>query len=271
MSWGRGWGINWGGGTRVGSGAPVFSVAGASAYTNRSVLVTFTDTPFFGSVIDAKSASNPRNWTITDIDTGAALTVVSVVQVTGQPQVIVSTLQAFTAPLDTYQVSVAGSVIATDTTVLTSPTNAEFFGAVWIQQGIPTQQLVDVFNPQGQENLSGGSLQIGSDGDYVNESGLTLIRKLITRRIITAVGAFRHLPGYGAGLPQNATLTPSDLVSLRAQIQSQVLLEPEVDAASVALTGNALNMLTIQVAAKLRSSNTIVPVTFTPRGVGIQF
>lgn len=105
-----------------------------------------------------------------------------------------------------------------------------------------------------------GRLRIDSSGDIAKHSGTALLRKLIQRRLVTMPGGFTYLPGYGLGIRAKEPLVSTDLVKLQAEIERQLLREPEIDAAKARLRLDSKGILYISVAAHLRSGD-LVPVT----------
>lgn len=126
---------------------------------------------------------------------------------------------------------------------------AAAFQAVYRQVATPTLEQSrpsrDVANPQtaaaartatGQA-LALGTFGVGDDGDYATDEGVINLKKRVTRRLVTKRGAFAHLPDYGVGVPYYAKqLATSERVSsLRADAEDQVMREPDVEKARVAL------------------------------------
>ena len=81
-----------------------------------------------------------------------------------------------------------------------------------------------------------GTLAIGPDGDYAEDTGLTLLRKLVARRLFTPKGGFFHLPDYGLGFGVKEPINPTRLVALQTEVIRQVKLEPEIASVSATIT-----------------------------------
>lgn len=100
-----------------------------------------------------------------------------------------------------------------------------------------------------------GTLVINSSGDYVSVSGEAMVRKLIMRRLLSRKGDFFHLPNYGAGMDIKSVFSTANLRMMAKDIEMQVLLEPEIEAAKATLTYQVANsILIIQVQARMRST-----------------
>lgn len=96
-----------------------------------------------------------------------------------------------------------------------------------------------------------GTLSVDHGGDYRGQSGASLLRKLVIRRLMTMRGGFFHMPTYGQGLMVKETIVSTDLVKLRKEISLQLLEEPEIDSAEARLSLSSSGVLTIAVRARL--------------------
>ena len=266
MGWGASWGDVFGGGLSAATVAPLYLVS-TVATTTRSVRVVFSTVPVFGSYISGLGdAANPDNWDVTNVDTGASLRVVFVESI-DSVTVALYTLLPFDASTSTYRVT-AMHLLSDAGLPLTAPNALDFLGAPWVHLGAIQQDLVDIQNPA-VPSTSTGALFVGSDGDYAVETGDALVRKLILRRVITVTGGFRFNPAYGVGLPEKVTYTVAGLVKLRAEVEKQVLQEPEVSAVSATITSNTASVLTIALAVKLKKSNTSMTISYTPSNLSV--
>jgi hypothetical protein len=116
-------------------------------------------------------------------------------------------------------------------------------------------QVRDYTNaPTAVSPFEGGTLQIDASGDYKTETGVALVRKLILRRLTSTPGDFFHLPDYGIGLNVKGRIPTSDLVKLKAEIERQVLLEPEVAQCEASLLLLPENVLQVQVRGQLKKT-----------------
>ena len=104
-------------------------------------------------------------------------------------------------------------------------------------------------------DVSGDALITTSSGQYDRESGIPLLKKLIIRRLTTVVDSYLHLVGhnYGLGLRSKDVFRNADLVTLKADVEQQVKLEPEVSdcTATISFTQNVgpVVLLSVTVAA----------------------
>jgi len=255
------WGINWGGGAWGGGDEDIlavgFSVVSAIATSSRTFSVTFTKPPRLQSTLSPNDASNLRNWTLVREDTNEVTTLMTARATVSPLTVEFVILGTFVSQFVTYVIQ-ARNLLAQDNSILVDPKFAQFLGMP-ISQVLAVQQrpLQDVWNPQVQGDQINGGLVVGSSGDYLNENGVTLLKKLIVRRIVTARNAFRHLADrdYGAGIQPSELYTQTDLVGLKTALEQQVRLEPEVQAAQIRLTSYPDNRLVVEVSARVRATN----------------
>lgn len=250
MSWGRTWGRAWGA-SGAGFTTP-YTVDQAYAPASNQVLVVMSKPVQFFSPLTPGDASDLRNWTLTLESTGAPVDIAAVQLGANTSTLIFTIFGDWPVMPQTYRIT-AANLIAADLTPLSDPKFA-LFTSLPIAQSADTTVLTDVYNAQSDPNTIGGALTVTQSGDYQLESGLVLLKKLITRRITTAEDEFYHLAGqgYGSGVPAKEFYTDADLVLLRSVIERQVLLEPEVESASVTLALGSDHVLTVSLKAKLR-------------------
>jgi hypothetical protein len=237
------------------------SVGGVVVTSTRSVVVFFTEVPLHQSPIIDKDALNPASWYILREDTGGfddfskGLTVVAVVEIA--PYIFeIFTLEEF-GPYAVAHVVLADILAEDGITPISDPYYAFFNGLQEAKSGSNTEGTIDIANPPFAENVVAGTLITGTDGDYVNDGGIPFLRKLIFRRLCALPGGFFYLdPTYGLGIRVKEPLRTTDLRRLSADIQLQVLQEPEFVSVDVKLTINpGLGVLTILVNAILAKSN----------------
>lgn len=257
-----GWGIGAWGGSPWGTGlsAGVLSIGALYPVGSHVLRVEFTSAPearpgFPGSALD------PDLWTVTRLDTLERLYVLSV-GVYDAPLVFDLLLQK---PLGSnnalHRIQTTG--IRDPSGSYIAPITADVGGT--LDHDLATVQRRIVRRRQALTDLRsvsspyidqfGGSLRVTAAGDYERESGVSLVRKLILRRLMTRPGEFYHLPKYGLGIRVKEPLPNQSMVVMKNAIQKQVMLEPEVADASVSLTQYAdKNILLIQVQARLRKT-----------------
>jgi hypothetical protein len=268
MSTALGWGYDpFGTSLYGGSASGVTSLSGALAVATNTVRVTTNGLVLDNSAAVAGDALNPATWTVTRLDTGANLNVVSVTQVSAF-QYDLLTLFPFGPSTVTHQVTTASLLDATGNPI-GSPRTVNFAGLLaaavaTAQAKLASKRLStqDIANAPAPGNLyQGGTLKLDAAGDYETVSGAELIRKLIYRRLTTTPGDFFHLPNYGLGLLEKEVLRASDVVALKRQLEAQVLLEPEVEACTASLSLGGDGILHMQVFAKLRATGEKVSVS----------
>ena len=249
MSFGAHWGLGWGHFTGA---YGQFTVAAARAIASNIVRVVFTQEPIILSSIGANDAANLANWTLVRDSNGRALTILAASAVSGGPLAVDITIAgAFVRSTTSYTVT-AANLESNALSVLVAPKSATFFGmGVQNARDDLSKPLLDIQNTQVSETAVNGTLSVGSSGDYVLESGLTLVKKLIFRRLTTAQGEFYHLAGtdYGLGLKSKEWYTPGNLIILQSRIEAQVRQETEVEdaQATVVLRENGVLLIRLQV------------------------
>ena len=242
------------------SSLTVMSVSAAWAISTHGVRVSLTAEPLHLDPYQDGDAENPLCWTVINNATGAALTVATATM-HDSTAVDITTIEALGDHLEQHTVSAVG-LFAADGSPVSSPTSAAFAGVVQTMDPILQRSLNDFrdrdfANPPFQTSRglgAAGTLAIGSDGDFLNETGEALIRKLVLRRMNTRRGDFRHLPTYGIELAEKEPIASSgDLQSLLRDIEDQAKQEPDVVRAtargSLDRLGIAIIQLSIQPAA----------------------
>lgn len=287
LGWGTGgWGHDrWGFGTPFTEGPELF-IQSAFAVTTHSVRVLFSTEPLTTSTTTLGSATNPNEWTVTRLNDGFQFTVQAIIE---QPSVIFE--GSNTPVFDVYVLEPLGSLaialnvsapnlLRADDQPMIPPTDFGFVGLAGLateRPEVPIQRqinTVDVANPPfpptGQS--IGGTLVINPSGDYQSTAGAELVRKLIIRRLTTPLGGFFHLPDYGFGVGVKEKFSTTALILLKAQLEKQILLETEVEAASVTPVFQPTNnLLLIQIQAKLRPSGDTLKTTVSVSQGGIVF
>jgi hypothetical protein len=267
MPWGSLWGSLWGGGASPGSG---FAMNSVRAVGSRVARVSFTREPLFLSPIGRYDASNLQRWELVRQDTGRSLSMLGTRAVAGDVfsiEILLSEPFA-SSPLIVYELT-ANQVKSTTGLMIVDPLTIAFFGMPGIREVIERPRpLIDLFNPQTGRDALRGALQMGTGGDYLHEQGTSLLRKLVIRRILTAIDEFYHLSGqgYGAGLDAKRLFRPGDLVVLRTQLQNEIVQEAEIAAADVSLSQKPSGQLDVLVSLTLRTNQQLtIQVPFNPQ------
>lgn len=250
----------------AGSAGVGTSLQAAVALSTRMVKVTLSSEPLHSSNFTAGDALNPQTWTVQRGDTLAFLHVVSVTPMS--PLVYgVLTLEEFGDVTVLHTISSA-SLLSVGGVLLSPPKSASFYGlldeneatqaARLAKQRVTSRDLSNAQVPSSMPSFSGGTLIINATGDYDNVSGKALVQKLVLRRLISRPGDFFHLPKYGIGLRDKEPIPAGNLGKLRAEIQRQILLEPEVADATVSLELASTGILTIKPRIRLRPTGEVV-------------
>lgn len=217
---------------------------------DRSIYFSRWNDPADGSFVNRYAiAADPTAIGI-DGEPSRPVHVAAVRQVYGYAnQVDVWTDRAFSPTGSRYTVTVTG-LRSADRTVGLSPlgASATFEG---VRQGIPqrtTDGVVgnrDFANPQmpGPGIAANALGQFIPDdlGDYGIDQGLVSYKKRVFRRLTTKRGTFRHIPGYGVGIPSASKhLARANLTgSIAADAEDQIRQEPETVSAEVTLIQSA--------------------------------
>ncbi len=251
------------------------SIRKAKAITTREVDVTVSNLVQDNSQYLAGDALNPSTWTVERLDIGQLLHVVAVTQV-GTYTYRLMTLEELGPVSVTHR---AGSTTLKDTSgaLIVSPRSADFLGLLdedktTEQRALTTSKSAvrDLANPQlPLPNWHAGTLQLDAGGDYKLESGASLVRKLILRRLFSTPGDFFHLPNYGIGIKLKEPIPSTKLASLKSQIELQCLQEREVAQASASITLATNGVLTVTVKAKLRPTGEVLEIGFKSNDKGL--
>jgi hypothetical protein len=245
-------------GDPFGAGGPLFVVR-ARALKSHVVRVVFDEEPLHMSPAGRADALNPANYQFVNL-TGTlyspsgpgTITAVGVdkTMVVG-PTVAVQSgdERAFDVHVDrvllmtmTYQVT-AFNIKSKLGGGLGSPFSATFVGVGQLTKVLPPRQgagLTDIANA-----IAIGGWNVDDSGDFATETDIDSLRKRIFRRLTTTRGAFAFLPTYGIGLKLKELAGVAETQALKADIQQQILREPEVKNVDVTLSLRAEGVLTV--------------------------
>lgn len=239
---------------------PKLAITGAWATTTNTIRVLLSLEPMNADAYTVGDALNPLTWQVTRGDTDASLTVIGAVMF-DTTTVDLTLLEAL--PDHLTAVTVATSTLLS-LTGDPDPSSFTFPGVVQTLDPVDAVTIGafrdrDLANPPFPSNLGlAGSLTIGTSGDYENEAGKPLVRKLVVRRLGTRRGAFRHLPTYGLGIiEKNPIPSGGDLQAIRKDIESQVQEEPDVDTCRARLLLDRSNVLVVQLSIAVKGGMTL--------------
>lgn len=239
-----GWGtVPWGlGPWGFGAEARLF-FTNAFPISDRILRVTLSREPRHTSALHAGDALNPRSWTVYRNDTNQVFTVLAVRP--GSLHLVwdLYLLQAL-GPWGVEHTVISTNLRDSSGTLLGDPNSFEFQGCL-----TPAEQPKAKIREYDLAN--DGTLKIDSSGDYAKVQGEALLRKLITRRLLTLPGTLFFLTDYGLGIRIKEPLNTTSLVALRAEVERQIKQEPEVSNVSVSLRMSTDGVLTISVKARL--------------------
>lgn len=266
LGWGQDpYGITPYGGAEAGLGLSILS---AVATATNQVLVQLNTQPLDQTPSGPGDALNPNTWTIQRLDTGAFLHPVDV-EPESTTSFLITTLEQF-APYTVIHAVSSNTLLDTAGNLLVAPRSAQFAGLLAYDLSTndrfaASKQVAsrDIANPPfSVANQIGGTLIVTGQGDYANVSGVDLIKKLVFRRLTTTPGAFFHLPDYGVGINEKSPYSISDLTKLKANIENQIMREPEVSDVSASLSLDANNILSIDLNVILQPNGQQVTWTF---------
>jgi len=210
------------------------------AVSIRSVLVTLTLPVLAESVLGRGDALNPKTWHITD-PAGTALSVLAA-NVASDTEVELFTLQNLGEWQDTYTLA-APELLSSAGLPIILPGSMTFRGVALSQRlthqiGPHDLASIDVIG----DEEAGSLLVTTSAGGYGQDSGVTLYRKLIFRRLTTDPDSYFHLVNYGLGIQPKTLIRAGDLLALQGATQRQILRESGVVECTVSLsmTGSVL-------------------------------
>jgi len=227
VSFGLGsWGLTpWG-------ASPFLLLEEAVAVSTHAVLVTCSRPLRISSALSTGDALNPRTWTVTQVSPVQLFTPILVQKITDRRVLII-----LREPLASWNyLHTVGSVsLQAENLVLVSlPYSLEFRGV------IPATELREPSGPFDllTTDIVAGSLKTTEAGGYARVYGVDLLRKMIYRRLTTMPGSFFHIPEgeFGVGLKIKGLLRMSSLPSLQRAITEEILREPGVLSAHVALS-----------------------------------
>lgn len=250
-----GWGVEaWGLGAWGLGSAALSSVRAVSTHT---VLVTLTGALLAKAPYNVGDALNPLSWVITDNVTGYVFTILSVTEINAS-NYFLNTLEPL-GPFQHAHTLDASAVLTSLSAPLSAPTSFTFYGVVAVANAnqATTAPLVDMEN--------NGAYRITTGGDYAEQSGGTIVRKIIQRRLATNPGGFFYLTDFGLGMNIKGLVTIPGLIGMKAQIELQIQAEPEVVAATATLSLDTRGFVYGVLRVKLRSGTDVeeIPVTST--------
>jgi hypothetical protein len=232
--------------------------AGSVAYMRLAIVSgrNAIDAEFTASlqVLDATIADdalNPDNWTLTAADPTSHIPFIQVVEALDDGATIRIYFDADLTDGATYTIAIDSSVPDADGNPITAPYDADvvvpLLGFVPVVARLPGEQRVDVRSAASAYKKVGGTPRYDATGDLANETGADYLRKRIIRRVTHVRGSIFHLPNYGAGKRLKTLITPAKMAAYQAEVKAQVLREPDVRGAEVAVERIAANVLRISI------------------------
>lgn len=233
-------------------------VTAAQATSERTVKVTFSGNVRATGTTVGGDALNPASWSMTRGDTSAVLIVLAVREVTAATVFELYTLQKFPEYAIGLNVSAAEVYDAADV-IMGAPNYGDFRGMLAAATIVSRRtDVVDLQNHQTSPTNINGVLRVASTGDYAEQFGVEVLKKLILRRLTTKPGAFANLPSsYGLGIKEKEPLPIASLVELKVAVDKQVEQEPEVDVCNSRVSLDRSGVLTIQMSVLLKNGQQV--------------
>lgn len=239
------------------------SLALAFASSTHTVRVEFDNAVLQGYGFEDGSALRPSTWSVTNLATGQAYTVLGAVAIS-TTAVDILLLEAIGPYQEQHRVSTS-TLRSASGLLVTAPTSADFAGVVVSYDGQPDDvrslRARDLANPNLTARVVGyaNTLLIGADNDYDTEEGEALVRKLVIRRWTTPRGRIAHLPNYGSSLAIKEPLPHrGSLAKLKVELERQAEEEPEVERCQVGLSLSRGGVLEVMARISLRPDGTQV-------------
>jgi hypothetical protein len=257
------------------------TITSALAISENVIRVTFSEQPFFSTLLEPDDASSGRHYIVTPI--------AGTVGLDGNPVRSVTALYATQDPSDPtgstldvvldrpmtpapaqYQIEIVGTTDFTTRSPSVPDPTFLTFTSVFKQVARPQLDAAapsrDIGNPQTagalldplpvtSNPLALGTFNADDTGDYSFDQGLVSYKKRVLRRGITTPNGFAHLPGYGVGIPGygKKLASPATREKIAANYQAQILKEPETASVVVtARTGTDPHLVFFVVKAKMK-------------------
>ena len=293
----QGWGAGEWGRSFWGVGSGPLQLIDAEPVRENVVRLFFNAVPKFTGILDPHDASSAERYQIVIVagtlpfgvdprPVSPILASVAEVAGAGGTQIDLTVDRPFSPYTARYLVSV-NQLQTTDGGLLDPAFCCQEFDGLLGQRGVRNRSLAlpsrDIANPQTfqamldplpvtNDPLVLGSIPVDDSGDYAFDEGVTSLKKRIFRRLVTTPGKFSHLPEYGVGLPQQLKQlnTFAKRVEMQAEIEKQILQEPDVDAVSAQVVSDldtpGLFRVRLRVRAKVSDSPVDMDLPFAPIG-----
>lgn len=245
--------------------ASSFRIVLATPLNSNTIRVFFSLEPRHQSPLSSNDALNRRNWSLEVLaGAGPVPTIESVENALPQPTIFSSLPDAWSVDLRLDQ----RLLLATSyrTTANAAIRSALASSALDPLASSGTHPGISVARPRRPPRSSRavdgvdlfydtfqGLWRLDGRRDLDVHAGDDARRKRIIRRLITARGGFKHLPGYGVGLRTKEPVTTTRLAELRSEIRLQLLEEEDLE--DVRVDANQIpDGVVVRIVAKPRAS-----------------
>jgi hypothetical protein len=260
--------------TSYGGGATTISIRRAWAIATHVVRIELTSPARASDGFDDGDALNPGTWKIERLDTSQVLTPIFVSRANAQGTAFdIRLIEPLGSHLVSHRISTY-NLLASNGATITSPYTFEFPGVVRTIDPVSAARrrplVRDLANPM-RYNSTGDTpvtaIMVGTDGDYLAETDVRVVRKGILRRVSTPRGMFRNYPDYGIGfLPKSMVPSGGDLAAINSEIERQVMQEPGVKAVRAGVDVVGGDIARIRIRARMVGAQLEVTVRRAPDG-----
>lgn len=236
-----------------------FSLEDIFAVSERSVRVTFTEAAYVQSAFKVGSALNLATWSISIVGSSDPLILIGVREVTGSGarQFELYTLNKFPSYFSTLNVQFPNVLSASETPIV-GPSSGTCAAAKVpeITPRLNKIDYVDISNVPTGPTETLGVMQVAASGDYAEDVGDALLKKMVLRRITSLPGAFFHIPEseFGLGVRTKEPLLYSDMKAFKAELERQILLEPDASRVQATVLLGSDGVLTVKVRVRRQST-----------------
>lgn len=219
----------------------------AIASSIRRVEVHLSSPPQAKGKTVSGDALNPNSWSVRRLDTMQSFFILKVERLSSTifELYLMKTLGEYPVEHEVTAellFSVGGSSVST-------PVSAQFYGVAWPLVITPELQIV-----QDLKYNQPGVFEVESNGDYLEISGLEVLKKIILRKLTTIPASFFHLPNFGIGLRVKEPIPGNEIVKLKRDIELAVLEEPEVAQVGVQISFSNDGILIVKLAVQTRDN-----------------
>lgn len=245
-----GYGIDPYGTSLYGDASPTIAIAAAYAIDTNTIRVILSSEPMHVDSFRAGDALNPATWSIIRNDTGAQFTILGIIG-RSESTFDLHVLEALGSRFVSHTVTTT-TLLSILGYLINGATAANLLGVVEQHDPLKASALEpyrdrDLRNPPFATGGLSGCLVFAADSDYQSEDRASLVKKCCMRRLGTKPNGFKHLgKDYGVGILEKEPIPGGSLSNLKATIERQLQLEPDVETVKANLLLDRSGVLLIQ-------------------------